>query len=87
MWTAVSFSLIEFLMQFGTCYGVCCCSRRKWAVSKSQSISSSVSDGNENGNGHGNRILEKENVSPTAVATRKGGLVRRVNEELPFGGA
>jgi hypothetical protein len=29
MWIAVGFNLIGFLMQFGTCCGVCCCSGRK----------------------------------------------------------
>lgn len=59
MWIAVGFNLIGFLMQFGTCCGVCCSSGRKWAVSKSQAINSGSSD--RNGNERVNRISEKEN--------------------------
>jgi len=61
MWIAVGFNLIGFLMQFGTCCGVCCCSGKKLAVSKSQAIGGGVSDrdgmdseknGGTNGGGH-----------------------------------
>jgi SUR7/PalI family len=58
MWIVVGFNLIGLLMQFGTCCGVYCSDGRKWAVNKSQAISSGSSD--RNGKGHVNRISEKE---------------------------
>ena len=57
MWIAVGFNLIGFLMQFGTCCGVCCCSGRKKAVRKSQAVAGVASNGNGNVKG----MIEKAN--------------------------
>jgi hypothetical protein len=63
MWIAVGFNLIGFLMQFGTCCGVLCCTGRKTAVKKSQAMGGAVSSGN----GH----LEKENGFVSGIGWRK----------------
>jgi hypothetical protein len=62
MWIAVGFNLVGFLMQFGTCCGVLCCTGRKTAVKKSRAMGGAASSGNgdwkkENGfvNGSGRR--------------------------------
>ena len=39
MWIATGFNLIGFLMQIGTCCGVCCCTGRRKAERKSQMMS------------------------------------------------
>ena len=51
MWIAVGFNLIGFLMQLGTCCGVCCCSGRRKAFRKSQAIGGVASNGNGQMNG------------------------------------
>jgi SUR7/PalI family len=38
MWIATGFNLIGFLMQIGTCCGVCCCTGRRKAERKSQMV-------------------------------------------------
>jgi hypothetical protein len=63
MWIAVGFNLIGFLMQFGTCCGVCCCTGRKRAARKSQAMGGAAS----NGNGHS----EKENGFANGNGRRK----------------
>jgi hypothetical protein len=47
MWTAVGFNLMGFLVQFGTCCGVACCSGKKKAVEKSRAMGGSVKERNE----------------------------------------
>jgi hypothetical protein len=59
MWIAVGLNLIGFIIQFGTCCGVCCSSRRKWVVSKGRV--NTGGSGHRNGNGRVNRISEKGN--------------------------
>lgn len=41
MWIATGLNLIGFLMQIGTCCGICCCTGRRKAVRKSQSYQAS----------------------------------------------
>lgn len=38
MWIAVGFNLMGFLVQFGTCCGVACCSGKRKAAEKSQAM-------------------------------------------------
>lgn len=67
MWIAVGFNLIGFLVQFGTCCGVCCCSGRKKAVRKSKVIGGTASDSN----GHVNGISEKGYDAKNGSGQRK----------------
>ena len=64
MWIAVSFNLMGFLVQFGTCCGVACCSGKKKAVEKSQAM------GGPEKNGMNGRA-EKENGSINGSRRRK----------------
>lgn len=38
-WTAVGLLLVGFIMQFGTCFGVCCCTGKRRAMRKKERMS------------------------------------------------
>lgn len=42
VWIATAFNLMGFLMQIGTCCGVCCCTGRRKAERKSQMIQTKI---------------------------------------------
>lgn len=64
MWIGTGFNLIGFLMQVGTCCGVCCCTGRKRAIRKSQ-------------NGPATEPREKESTGSSSRSPGSFGFRRR----------
>lgn len=60
MWIASGFNLLGFLMQIGTCCGICCCTGRRKALRQSQA----------NRNGTGSVMAEKESTEITGTKRR-----------------
>jgi len=79
MWTAVGFNLIGFLVQFGTCCGVCCCTGRKKAMRRSQAING-YGNGNGVSNEHANDMTEKQKEKASMNSGRKRRFGFRSNE-------